>query len=69
MRREALKHSELISSMGWRDGNLEIRYRDDEAVFVYFSVPFTTYMALKRSKNPGTDWLGIRGQYKFKRVS
>ncbi len=40
MRREALKQSELISSMGWRDGIFEIRYRDAGAVFVYFSVPF-----------------------------
>ena len=68
MRRQALTQSELISRMGWRDGNLEIRFRDDGAVFVYFSVPLSTYMALKRSKHPGTDWLGIRDQYKFKRV-
>ncbi len=68
MRREALKQSELISSMGWRDGNMEIRYRDDGAVFIYYAVPFTTYMALKRGKHPGTDWLCIRDQYPYKRV-
>jgi hypothetical protein len=68
MRRAALKQSELISSMGWRDGDLEIRYRDDGAVFIYFSVPFPIYMALKRSKNPGQDWLKIRSQYKYREV-
>lgn len=66
MRRKALKQSELISSMGWRDGNLEIRYRDDGAVFVYFKVPYSTYEALQRSKNPGQDWLKIRDLYKYK---
>ena len=61
--------SELIQSIGWRDGNMEIKYRDDGAVFVYYAVPFTTYTALKRSKHPGQDFLKIRAQYKFKRVS
>ena len=68
MRRGALQQSELIQSIGWRDGNMEIKYRDDGTVFVYFSVPFSTYAALKRSKHPGEDWLRIRSQYKFKRV-
>jgi len=68
MRREALKQSQLISSLGWCDGDLEIRYRDDGAVFVYFEVPFTVYMALKRSKNPGQEWLKIRSQYKYREV-
>ena len=63
-----MKQSELISSMGWRDGDLEIRYRDDGAVFVYFGVPFSTYEALKRSKNPGQDWLKIRDHYKYRAV-
>jgi len=66
MRRQALKQSELISSMGWRDGNLEIRYREDGAVFVYFKVPYSTYEALQRSKNPGHDWLKIRDLYKYR---
>jgi len=65
MRRQALKQSELISSMGWRDGNLEIRYRADGEVFVYFKVPYSTYEALQRSKNPGQDWLKIRDLYKY----
>jgi len=65
MRRAALKQSELISSMGWRDGNLELRYREDGAVFVYFKVPHATYEALQRSKNPGQDWLKIRDLYKY----
>ena len=52
--------------MGWRDGNLEIRYRDDGAVFVYFKVPYSTYEALQRSKNPGQDWLKIRDLYKYR---
>jgi len=68
VRRAALKQSELISSMGWRDGNLEIRYRDDGAVFVYFEVPFTIYTALKNSKNPGQDWLKIRDKFKYREV-
>ncbi len=66
MRRQALKQSELISSMGWREGNLEIRYRDDGAIFVYFHVPYATYVALQRSKNPGQDWLKIRDLYKYR---
>jgi hypothetical protein len=65
MRRQALKQSELISSMGWRDGNLEIRYRDDGAVFVYLRVPYVIYEALQRSKNPGQDWLKIRDLFKY----
>jgi hypothetical protein len=69
MRRGALKQSELISSMGWRDGDLEIRYRDDGAVFMYFAVPFSVYTALKRSKNPGQDFLKIRDSYRYHRVS
>jgi hypothetical protein len=68
MRRGVLEQSELIQSIGWKDGNMEIKYRDDGAVFVYFGVPFTTYMALKRSKNPGQDWLKIRSQYKHREV-
>jgi hypothetical protein len=68
MRRGALQQSELIQSIGWRDGNMEIKYRDDGVVFVYLNVPLMTYMALKRSKNPGQDWLKIRSQYKYREV-
>jgi hypothetical protein len=66
MRRQALKQSELISSMGWRDGNLEIRYRADGEVFVYLRVPHAIYVALQRSKNPGQDWLKIRDLFKYR---
>ena len=68
MKRGTLQKSELIQSIGWRDGNMEIKYRDDGAVFVYYAVPFSTYMALKRSIHPGEDWLKLRQQYKYKRV-
>jgi KTSC domain-containing protein len=68
MRRGTLEQSELIQSIGWKDGKMEIKYRDDSAVFIYFSVPFSVYMALKRSKNPGHDWLKIRDQYTYREV-
>jgi hypothetical protein len=48
---------------------MEIKYRDDGAVFVYYAVPFTTYLVPKRSKHPGTESLAIRDQYKFKPIS
>ena len=66
MRRKALKQSELISSMGWHDSNLEIRYRDAGAIFVYLRVPYAIYLALQRSKNPGQDWLKIRDLFKYR---
>ena len=68
MRRQALKQSELISSMGWRDGDLEIRYRDDGAVFVYFKVPHCIYLRLKVSKTPGELWLQMRDHFDYERV-
>jgi hypothetical protein len=68
MKRGVVKQSELIQSIGWKDGNMEIKYRDDGAVFVYFAVPFSIYMALKHSKNPGQDWLKIRDQYRYHAV-
>jgi KTSC domain len=68
MRREALKRSELIQSIGWRDSNLEIKYRGDGKIFVYALVPFSIYMALKSSKNPGSDWLKIRDHYSYKQI-
>ena len=66
MRRGTLKQSELIQSIGWKDGNMEIKYRDDGAIFVYLRVPYATYEALQRSKNPGQDWLKIRDLYKYR---
>jgi len=68
VRRGILKQSELIQSIGWKDGNMEIKYRDDGAVFIYFAVPFSIYTALKRSDNPGQDWLKIRDQYKYEEI-
>ena len=68
MKRVVLKQSELIQSIGWRDGNMDIKYRDDGVVFIYLNVPFTTYLAIKNSKNPGQDWLKIRDQFRFKQV-
>jgi hypothetical protein len=68
MRRAALKQSELISSIGWLDGNLEIRYRDDGAVFVYFKVPYAIYLRLKASKTPGELWLQMRDHFGYERV-
>jgi hypothetical protein len=68
VKRGVLKQSELIQSIGWKDGAMEIKYREDGATFVYFAVPFSVYTALKNSKNPGQDWLKIRDRYKFKEV-
>jgi hypothetical protein len=70
MRRQKPVHgSDLISSLGWKDGSLEVRYSADGAIFAYFKFPFTTYMALKRSKHPGSDFLAIRDQYRYERIS
>jgi hypothetical protein len=69
MRCAALKQSELISSIGWRDGNLEIRYRADGAVFIYSGVARSLFEALKRSPHPGEAWLKIRDSYDYQRVS
>jgi KTSC domain-containing protein len=66
MRRSALKQSELIQSIGWKDGNMEIKYRDDGAVFVYFAVPHSLYLRLKASNNPGQEWLRIRDKYTYR---
>jgi hypothetical protein len=68
MRRAALKQSELISSMRWRDGDLEIRYRDDGAVFVYVKVPYSVYLHLKASKTPGELWLQMRDHFDYEKV-
>jgi KTSC domain-containing protein len=66
MRRSAVQHSELIQSMGWKSGTLEIEYREDGATFIYEVVPKRTFRALQKSKNPGSDWLKIRDQYDYK---
>ena len=68
MKRGVLKQSELIQSIGWKDGNMDIKYRDDGAVFVYLQVAHAIYLALQRSKNPGQDWLKIRDRYKYRAV-
>lgn len=68
MKRGTLKQSELIQSIGWNNGNMEMKYRDDGAVFVYFGVPFSMFRALVRSKHPGEDWLKIRDQYSYKQI-
>lgn len=68
MRRTALKQSELISSIGWKNSDMEVRYRDDGAIFLYHKVPYTTYAALTRSVNPGQEWLKIRDQYSYTRI-
>jgi hypothetical protein len=69
MKRQKPNHgSDLISSLGWSEGNLEVRYSADGAVFVYFKFPYSTYTALKRSKHPGSDFLAIRDQYAYKRI-
>jgi hypothetical protein len=68
MKRSVLKQSELIQSIGWRDGNMEIKYRDDGVIFIYSGVPRSLFEALKRSPHPGEDWLKIRSQYKYRAV-
>jgi len=69
MRRGVLTQSELIQSIGWKEGQMEIKYRDDGAVFIYTGVSRSLYEALKRSPHPGEDWLKIRDSYSYRRVS
>jgi len=64
MRREATEASELISSKGWRDCNCEIRYRDGRGSLHIFFCTLFNLCGFERSKPSGTDWLGIRDQYK-----
>jgi hypothetical protein len=52
MRRQTLKQSELIQSIGYKDGQMEIKYRDDGAVFIYSGVSEGLYKALLRSPHP-----------------
>ncbi len=68
MRRQVLKQSELIQSIGYKDGQMEIKYREDGAVFSY-AVSKSLYEALKRSPNPGSEWLEIRDSYDYKKIS
>jgi hypothetical protein len=48
---------------------MEIKYRDDGAVFAYSGVSKGLYESLKRSPNPGTEWIKIRDSYDYERVS
>jgi hypothetical protein len=59
--------SELIEKVGYDNGMMRVEYSDG-AVFDYFKISLSTYKALLRSHHIGTDWLALRGQYKFKRV-
>jgi hypothetical protein len=65
MRRTALKQSELIQSMAWKDGVLEIKYKSNGAVYRYKKVSESLYRALKRSAHPGEDWLAVRDQFDY----
>jgi hypothetical protein len=60
--------SDLIKTVGWNENQMEVEYRADNKVFVYFGVPLTTFRALVRSEHPGEDWLKLRDQYKFKKM-
>jgi hypothetical protein len=61
-------NSELISKVGYDDKTMRVIYSDG-AIFDYFGISLSTYKALLRSKSIGTDWLNLRDQYKFKRVT
>jgi hypothetical protein len=68
--------SELIKSIGYgqQTKQMEVEYRDDGAVFVYFGVPFSTFKALVRAdsskiKSAGSEWLKLRHQFTFKEVT
>jgi KTSC domain len=60
--------SELIAKVGYDHNTMRVIYTDG-AVFDYFGLSPSTYKALLRSKSIGTDWLELRSQYKFKRVT
>ena len=60
--------SDLISKVGYDDKTMRVEYTDG-AVFDYFKISLSTYKALLRAHHIGTDWLGLRDQYKFKRVT
>jgi KTSC domain len=61
--------SELISKLGYDDNTMRVIYAADGAVFDYFGISLSTYKALLRSKSIGADWIDLRDQYKFKRVT
>jgi hypothetical protein len=65
MKRSILKQSELIQSIGWDNGNMQVKYRDDGKVFNYFGVPESTYRSLVRSRNPGQEFLKLRDRFKY----
>ena len=69
MRRQALKQSDLIQSIGYKDGKMEIKYASDGAVFIYSGVSKGLYEALKRSSNPGSEWVEIRDHYDHERIN
>ena len=60
--------SDLIAKVGYDDKTMRVEYTDG-AVFDYFTISLITYKALLRSHHLGTDWLALRDQYKFKRVT
>lgn len=68
MKRQKPTHgSDLIASMGWRAGDMELRYTDG-AIFVYSDVSLGLFESLKRAAHPGETWLKIRHAYDFKRI-
>ena len=71
MRRQALKQSELISSIGYNPSTrqMEVRYREDGAVFTYGGVSEGLYKSLLRSPHPGEDFLKVRDSYPHKRIN
>jgi hypothetical protein len=67
MRRGTVK-SELIRSIGHDKDILEVEYVDGP-VFQYTAVPFSVFRKLATAKHPGKLWLGMRDQFKAKRIS
>jgi KTSC domain-containing protein len=61
--------SDLISKVGYDDGTMRVIYSADGVTFDYFGVSLSAYKALLRSHHIGTDWLELRSQYRFKRVT
>jgi KTSC domain len=68
MMRMGTVKSDLISKVGYDDKTMRVIYSDG-AVFDYLGISLSTYKALLRSHNIGTDWVALRDQYKFKRVT
>jgi hypothetical protein len=67
MKLGVVKKSDLISRIGWNDNVMRVEYHDGY-VADYYGVPLSTAKAIARSTTPGTDWLKLRNQYKFKKV-